>query len=234
MNVDDIIRLFTCISLVIGAIECFAGFKIMKAMMAIWGLFIGAMLGVVLGVNAKSILLGIVFVLLLGIGLAVLSYKLHLAGIFILTTFLTAVALYVIFENIVVAILIGLIVGGLAIYFVKPTVIITTSFSGAGIILFSAYKMMNLELNTNVIATVMLWIPITLAGIACQYITTQNARAKKSRKRVSSTSHNPSMTFSERKYPGMQRAYRNFCIKCGCELQGVTEECPRCGYSFDD
>ena len=230
----NIIRLFACISLVIGAVECFAGFKIMKAMMAIWGLFIGAALGVVIGVLADNTALGIIFVLLLGIGLAVLSFKLYLAGIFILSAFLTTIALYIMFENIFVALLFAIGVGVLAIFFVKPVVIITTSVSGAGIILSSAYLMMDLGLNASPVVTVVLWIPIALAGIAVQYITTKKIKGEKLGVRAPLRSKNPSMTFSEKKYPGMQRAYRNFCIKCGCELFGTTSECPRCGYSYDD
>ncbi len=231
---DNIIRLFACVSLVIGAVECFAGFKIMKAMMAIWGFFIGAMLGVVIGVLAESAALGIILVLVFGIGLAVLSFKLYLAGIFILTAFLTTIALYIMFENIFIALLFGIGVGVLAIYFVKPVVIITTSVSGAGIILSSAYLLMDLGLNASPIVTVILWIPIALVGIAVQYITTQKIKWEKLGVKSSLRSPNPSMTFSERKYPGMQRAYRNFCIKCGCELFGTTDKCPRCGYIYND
>lgn len=234
MEFDNIIRLFACISLVIGAVECFAGFKIMKAMMAIWGFFIGAMLGVVIGVVAESTALGVILVLLLGTGLAVLSFKLYLAGIFILTAFLTTIALYIMFENIFIALLLAIGVGVLAIYFVKPVVIITTAISGAGIILSSAYMMMDLGMNGSPVVTVILWIPIALAGIAVQYITTQKIKGEKLGVKAPLRSANPSMTFSERKYPGMQRAYRNFCIKCGCELFGTTNKCPRCGYSYDD
>ncbi len=233
MEFEGIIRLFACISLVIGAVECFAGFKIMKAMLAVWGFFIGAMLGVVIGVATESTVLGFIMVLFLGVGLAILAYKLYLAGIFILTAFLIGIAFYVIFENIVVSILFGIGVGVLAIFFVKPVVIISTSFSGAGIILSSAYLMMDLGMNANPIVTAILWIPIALTGIAVQYITTQNTKADKVGVKPL-RSPNPSRTFSERKYPGMQRVYRNFCIKCGYELQGTTNECPRCGFSFDD
>lgn len=231
---DNIIRLFACISLVIGAVECFAGFKIMKAMMAIWGFFIGAMLGVVIGVVAESTILGFLLVIVFGVALAVLSFKFYLAGIFILTAFLTTIALYIMFENIFVALLFAIGVGVLAIYFVKPVVIITTAISGAGIILSSAYLMMDLGMNGSPVVTVILWIPIALAGIAVQYITTQKNKGEKLGVKAPLRSPNPSMTFSERKYPGMQRAYRNFCIKCGCELFGTTNKCPRCGYSYDD
>lgn len=231
---DNIIRLFACISLIIGAVECFAGFKIMKAMMAIWGFFIGAMLGVVIGVVAESTVLGVILVVVFGAILAILSFKLYIAGIFILTAFLTTIALYIMCENIFVALLLAIIVGILAIYLEKPVVIITTAISGAGIILSSAYMIMDLGLNGSPVVTVILWIPIALAGIAVQYITTQKIKSNKLGMKAKFKSSNPSMTFSERKYPGMQRAYRNFCIKCGCELLGATDKCPRCGYSYND
>ena len=234
MSLDDIIRLFECISLILGAVECFARFKIMKATLSIWGLIIGAALGVLIGVSADNTILGFMFVLLFGIGLAVLSFKLYLAGIFILTAFLSTVAIYILFENLFIALLIAAIVGILAIYFVKPVVIVTTSFSGAGIILSSAYIIMDLGVNANPIITAILWIPMALAGIGCQYITTQSSKNERSGIRFSQRLPNPSRTFSERKYPGMQRAYRNFCINCGCELFGITGKCPRCGFSFDD
>lgn len=233
-ELESIIRLFACISLIIGAIECFAGFKIMKAMLAVWGFFIGAVLGVLIGVAAESTVLGAVLVIIFGAALAFLSYKLYLAGIFLLSAFLTAIAVYIMFENIYVALLLAIGVGVLAIFFVKPVVIVTTSISGAGIILSSAYLIMNLGMNGSTFVTVILWIPIALAGIAVQYVTTKKIKDEPAGVGTSLRSANLSMTFSERKYPGMQRAYRNFCIKCGCELFGSTDKCPRCGYSYDD
>lgn len=233
-ELDSIIRLFACISLVIGAVECFAGFKIMKVMLAIWGFFIGAMLGVIIGVAAQNTILGFAAVIIIGTALAVLSFKLYLAGIFILTAFLTAVALYIMLENIFIAVLFAVLIGALSVFFVKPVVIITTAISGAGIILSSAYLMMDLGMNGNPIVTTILWIPIALTGIFVQYITTQKIKGEKLGVKTALRSPNPSMTFSERKYPGMQRSYRNFCIKCGYELFGNTNKCPRCGYSYDD
>lgn len=231
---NNIMRLFACISLVIGAVECFAGFKIMKAMMVIWGFFIGAMLGVVVGVASDSTVLGVISVIAFGAALAALSFKLYLAGVFVLITFLSATALYIMFENIFVAVLIGAFAGVSAMFFVKPVVIATTSVSGAGIILSSAYLMMNLAMKESRIITVILWVPIALAGIAVQYITTQKVNNVKQGVKASSGSLEAAATFSERKYPGMQRAYRNFCTQCGCELFGNVNQCQRCGYRYDD
>lgn len=232
MELEVIKSLIACISLIIGAVECFAGFKIMKATLVIWGFIIGAALGVVIGVSSEFVSLGVISVIVLGIVLAILSYKLYLAGIFMITVFLTTAAVYIIDENILVSLLIAVFVGVLAIFFVKPVVIISTAFSGAGIIVSSAYLMMKLGMNPNPAITAIMWIPIALAGTLCQYVTTLKPKSDK-RKNVSGYGDS-AMTFSERKYPGMQRAYRNFCIKCGCEMQGSNTKCPRCGFSFDD
>jgi hypothetical protein len=235
MEFNSIMRIFACISLIIGAVECFAGFKIMKAMLIIWGFFIGAIIGVAVWGVSNSIALGVILVLLVGIGFAMLSYKLYLVGIFMLIASLTAVTMvYLISATIWIALMLAVPLGILAVCFVKPVVIITTSISGAGIILSSAYVMMNLGLNVNYVVTVFLWIPIALAGIACQCITTENTTTAKSGVKLQMQPSNQSSTFSERKYPGIQRAYRNFCIKCGCELLGTSETCPRCGFSFED
>ncbi len=231
---ESIIRLFSCISLIIGAVECFAGFKIMKAMMTIWGFFIGAILGVIVGVVVESTVLGVISLIIFGIILSILSYRFYLAGIFILTAFLSAIALYIMSENIFIALFPAVGIGILAMYFVKPVVIITTAISGAGIILSSAYLMMNLGLNGIPIVTVILWIPLALAGAGVQYITTQKTKSSKHGMKPRSKSPNPSRTADEINYPGMQRAYRNFCIKCGCELSEAEDKCPRCGYSYND
>lgn len=90
--------------------------------------------------------------------------------------------------------------------------------------------MMNMELSASPTIAAILWIPIAISGIAVQYITTKKSKHEKKYRRLV----NQTTTFSERKYPGMQRAYRNFCIKCGCELFESTDRCPRCGYSYDD
>ena len=229
---EHIIRFFACISLVIGAVECFAGFKIMKTLLAIWGFFIGAMAGVAVGVATDSTGLGVAMVILFGVILAVLSYRLYLAGIFLLTASLAGVAVYIPTDSILPAVLVAVLVGGLSIYFVKPVVILTTAISGAGIIVASAYAMMDLGVNDNMVIMTILWVPIALIGIVIQLGTTKKMTGTTVRRY--DDLYDPSRSFSERKYPGMQRAYRNFCIKCGCELLGDSDECPRCSFRYDD
>lgn len=228
------IRFFASVSLVIGAVECFAGFKIMKAMMMIWSFFIGAMLGVILGVAADSTVLGFLMVIVFGVLLAALSFQFYSVGIFILTVFLTAIAIYMIFENIWLSLLISVGTGVLAMFLVKPVVIVTTAVSGAGMIIFSAYLLLLKDLNPSPVVTGILWIPIALTGMLVQVVTTGKMKDKIFRIEQPLRSQNPSRTFSERKYPGMQRIYRNFCIQCGSGLTEDKKKCLSCGYHYDD
>ena len=41
--------------ILIGALECFAGFKTMKIMIAVWGFFFGAVVGTIIGIICKSV-----------------------------------------------------------------------------------------------------------------------------------------------------------------------------------
>lgn len=227
---DGAIKVLAVFTLIIGALECFAGFKIMKVMMSVWGFIIGATIGIVIGVVSESAGLAISLGLVFGIVLAILAYKLYLAGIFILTSTLTFATIYLVSKSVPVGVIIGLVVGVAAMFFVRIVVICSTAVSGAGMILSSAYALM--ELNADSIM-IILWIPIALAGILCQFMTTSKTAAIASLKIFQDKRDGDTMTFSERRYPGMQRAYRNFCIKCGCEMSG-SEKCPRCGFEIGD
>lgn len=212
-------KIFACVMLLVGAIECFAGFKIMKFTLALWGLGIGVACGTAIGIEWQSTVTAVVFSLIFGAVLALSSFKMHLFGTFIKNTFLIAFAMCSVTEDIPTALIVGTICGGAATYFSKHGVIACTAFSGARAILFFAYIVMSSE--ENPLVSVFLWIPITAVGIAVQYVTTKGNE----KKRVT--------TWSERKYPGMQKAYRNFCIKCGNELRGA-DKCQRCGYNYED
>lgn len=232
MQIDDILRIFSCVSLVIGAVECFAGFKMMKALLSIWSFFVGALLGVVAGACVESVALGLICVLIFGTGLVVLSYRFIVAGVFCLIAFLMSIALYIVFDNIFIAILLGIGVGVIAIYFVKPVVIVSTAFSGAGVILASAYMMMALDISDSPVAAGILWVPIAIAGIGVQYITTVK-KVKENKKQIAQKNGENHIK-SDKKIPsGMQRAYRNFCIECGCKLSEINERCPLCGSEIE-
>lgn len=242
IELENVISLFACFFLIMGAIECFSGYKALKVMLVIWGFLIGAMLGVVSGVLLDNTILGVILVLLFSVALAALFYKLYLVGVFLITFFLMIISLYLLTNNWLISMFLSAVTGIVSVFFVKPATIITTAFSGAGVLLASAYLMMGvmqpsdlrIANNIKLITVFLLWLPITLSGIFCQFATTKNTKFGSYKGNRIPAECSLESTFSERKYPGMQRAYRNFCIKCGRQLWGQTVKCPRCGYDYDE
>lgn len=230
---ESIIKYLACISLVIGAVECFAGFKIMKFATPIWACLAGIVLGGIIGVAVDSTLVAVMASIILGVSFALLSCVFYFAGIFTVSSFCGAVSFYLICDNTYFALLVAMGVGLLSVYFVRYTLISSSAIFGSGVVLLSAYCLMSIEMRDNPIITAIVWIPMATVGIFVQFITSPNIVGAKAgigtlRKKSSSV-----VTISERKYPGMQRAYRNFCIKCGCELLG-SKVCPICKYRCDD
>ena len=232
---DNAIRVFACISLIIGAVGCFAGFKMAKSVLAIPGFLIGAVIGVVAGASIDNTVLGLIvgigLIVILGTALAVLFHKFYYGGIYILTTFLIAVLLCIAEVNIWIALSISIVFGALSLYFVKPVVILATAASGASIILWSAFWVMDPSGGSSdsavaIVIISILWAVIMLAGVAVQFVTTLKIKGAPDEKPKKS---------ARKKYPGMQRAYKNFCIKCGCERPNEkTKYCPGCGYRYEN
>lgn len=238
-----LLKILLCFSLLLGAIECFAGYKILKPTMLMWGLLIGVSGGIAAGILTENIIVGIVLALLLGVVFGLLFYELEAIGRFLLTAVLVTLALYLIIENIWIALMIGIPLGIAAIFFAKHVFIFSSSFSGAAILLFSAFAIINNVTSfeafgkgiiaENIFAPFMLlWAALAVFGILCQYFTTQNEveYSGNSSWYPVSSSENTSLSFSEMRYPGMQRAYRNYCINCGYDLYGSRGACPRCGF----
>jgi len=233
LAIGTIIRWFACLSMILGAIECFAGHKIMRLMIVVWGLFWGMFLGVVTGVKTDYALLGVLVFLLLTVGFVVLTRMKYKIALSVFIIFLSSVASYLMYKNIFFAILVGAVFGFLVWYYKKDVSIIVSAVSGAGIILVSAYLMMKVPFYDNPVITAILWVPIALVGIGCQYITLYiSEREKKSKQKSRSGSSQKNKRGDRQR--GLQKAYRNFCIKCGHTMNADSGICPECGFDFDN
>ena len=127
---------FCIIALVIGILGCFFGFRLTKLFVGICGFCAGGIIGVILAIKNEStgyLLLG----LILAIVLAIISYNLYKVGIFIISflngatfSFTLSLMLFKEFKPaLIVACIVGLIVGIVSIMFTKPTLIISTAIS---------------------------------------------------------------------------------------------------------
>ncbi len=140
------------ISLVLGLLSCFLGYKLTKVYIAICGFLLGAAIGGTIGAAMSSATMVVVLGLIVGICAGFVAYKAYKVGIFIMA-FLTAglfvagvvigymsrknglsIQDYVTTESLLPAIIAGVVAGIIAgvicVIITKPMLIVTTSLSG--------------------------------------------------------------------------------------------------------
>lgn len=135
-DLRDVIEGLMVVLLVPMFLNCFFGYKILKIMITLGGALVGAVVGALLGAlsgeEAMIIVLGVLFMLLFGF----LAFKLYKLGIFLHFWVLGTVIFAAVFvavgswDLIGVSVIVGLVVGVLAVVLHKGFVIITTSVSG--------------------------------------------------------------------------------------------------------
>ncbi len=123
---------------IVGLIQCFFGFKIMKMFFAFWGFLLGAAVGgVVSSLALGGDMIGVIVVsgLVLGILGAFLLYKMYLVGVFLTDTTLSFLLFSVLlgFEapGLIISGILAIIIGILAVKFVRIwTIVLTGSVGG--------------------------------------------------------------------------------------------------------
>jgi len=176
------------VSIVIGAVVCFSGYRIFRVVLMLVGFLLGFVLGMAIMSNSGGIgqlLVGVV-VGLLGAGI---FYALYFVGIFLAGAFLGAglAAMLVSLFNIgggvaTILVLVGLIGGAiLALVLNKLMIVISTAFSGAGTMVEGAVMILPgvlgsaaATLNTSLLVSfnalgVIAWLALSVAGVVVQY-----------------------------------------------------------------
>jgi len=140
-NTLSIVGVFTLIA---GLLQCFLGFKLLRVWCAFVGFLIGGLIGVVLaatviasGAEASGII-GILFIVGLGLLGALIAYKLYLVGVFVYA-FVAAfsvgfILLGLITDSIIAGLIAGLMagitMGIVAVVYRRFWIIVATSVSG--------------------------------------------------------------------------------------------------------
>jgi hypothetical protein len=135
------INIILGIAILIGALECFFGYRIFRIILGLIGFLIGAILGAAIGYSLSgdrivSLLAGVVG----GVIGASLLVALYFVGVFIVGALLGGVLsamLYTILNHdpaLVVIIVLAIIGGVIAIIFQKFMIIVSTSFSGSWVV----------------------------------------------------------------------------------------------------
>lgn len=196
------------VALVVGALLCFAGYRLFRILIAIWGFFIGFLTGaqVVASVLHSDFLttpLAWIAGIVLGLVLAVLAYALYAAAVTILGAsvgyligagLVTALGygnqgIVVTVAGLALAILFGVLI--LVLDLVRLLVIANTALGGAGTMvtgLLLLFGVINLDfLRSGVVGAfikespgwVLLWLALAVIGGTFQMQNTQHYRLEK-------------------------------------------------------
>lgn len=170
-NLRDLIEGLMVVLLVPMLLNCFFGYKILKIMITLGGALVGAVVGALLGVlsgeEAMIIVLGVLFMLLFGF----LAFKLYKLGIFLHFWFLGTVIFAVVFimagnwDLIGVSVIIGLVIGVLAVVLHKGFVIITTSFSGG----MTGGVMLGMTMELEIAICIAMGVFLSILGMIVQF-----------------------------------------------------------------
>ncbi len=233
---EILVRVFAAFTIILGAIECFIGFKSLKSVPLLLGFLAGASLGCTIGILSGNAVVGVIVATLLGVILGICSYLWTALGIISASICFGITAGSLLFTNILVGIIAGFIFGIFTLFFYKLGTVISSAFYGAVVIVVSAFVIMDVTSITGdlLIYSSVISIFATIAGITCQMLTTMYDDFEQRNIFETVGDHMESESFSEKRYPGLQRAYRNYCIKCGYNISNSNGKCPRCGFDFDD
>ena len=131
--------LLVCVALVVGAMQCFFGYKLFRAMTAIIGFIVGGVIGAFLGVAMAGQSGAILGLLVLGVLGALLAYALYQLGVFIvcfgagaMVGLMLATMMGSTDSNGTLTFMIfcGLILGVVGIILTKPIIILSTGIGG--------------------------------------------------------------------------------------------------------
>ena len=173
------------VTLIIGLLQCFCGYKLIKMLCGFVGLIIGCFLGAAVAAalagvvpEGAMILVTILCVVLLGITGAFIASRAYIVGVFLYAFFAAFFAGYILFALITSSALVGLIagliagvaLGVVAVVFRRFWVISASSIQGG---ITAAYAAMLLLQSDNLPLHLGLTFGLIAAGFVVQFLTTK-------------------------------------------------------------
>lgn len=185
---QDVLNVIIGLSVLVGALQCFFGYRIFKFILGLTGFLIGGVLAVAIGYSfsqeeAFALLAGLVG----GFIGATLMVMLYYVGIFLIGALLGSflgTVLYAVAENTpepAVLLILAVIVGVIALISQKFMIIVSTGFGGAwlvvtGIAFFTTeiIDLSNLDqifrsAGSHLYAIILCWLALGIVGVIVQY-----------------------------------------------------------------
>jgi len=200
----ETLEVLTLVGIVVGAIQCFFGYRLFKLVLGLTGFIVGAVLVGTLSyeVSGGQQLLALIGGLVGGLVGAVLLVTLYFVGVFVIGAFLGAVLAGAVFgatghEPVGVVLLLAAVACGVvALVFQKLMIILATAFGGSwnvvtGIAFFATRSFNPMDPETllraggSVVNGVLLaWLVLGLAGLVVQYRTQPREEVRRHRRAV--------------------------------------------------
>ena len=176
------------IALILALIGCFFGYKLSKVFMSITGFILGVFIGQLVASELLHVegFASVLCIILGGAIVAALALWIYRIGIFILCfafAFSAAGALFS-FEGDIqffINIIAGLIVGVLAVKYMRPVIILTSAIvcgSSAAGLLPGVAEYMGITTLSSMNSSATLTLALCVLGIAVQFLTTKNPAGK--------------------------------------------------------
>lgn len=176
------------ITLILALIGCFFGYKLSRLFMSITGFIAGAILGQMVASQFLHVegFASVLCIILCGAIIAALAFWIYRIGIFILcfTLAFSAAGTLFPFEGDIqffVNIIAGLIVGVLAVKYMRPVIILTSAIvcgSSAAGLLPGVTEYMGITTLSSMNSSATLTLALCILGIAVQFLTTKNPEKK--------------------------------------------------------
>ena len=173
------------VSIVIGLVSCFLGYKLLRVWMALVGFVIGMATGYLISYKYFSnMVIPIIIGFSVGVLIGFIAYRIYLLGVFLiaLVTTLGFFGQLVAHYNepnwvwLVLTVILSIIAAILAIKFVKPVIIISTALNGATTVMMDVFKLLQEDTKHMMLIASLL---LAVLGIMVQFFTNKNTEHKK-------------------------------------------------------
>ena len=173
------------VSIALGLVGCFLGYKLLKIWMALVGFAIGMTLGCYFSYqHVANVAIAVLIGFLLGVLLGFIVYRIYLVGVFVIalvTTLGFVGQLLAHYDEpgwlwLIITLVLAIVVAILATRFVKPIIIISSSLNGAVMVMMGTFKVFQTDASNIMLLAALL---LAILGIMVQFFTNKNTNHEK-------------------------------------------------------
>ena len=180
----------TVIALAAALVMCFLGYRLLKVFVALNGLGVGAVIGILIGGRiSESAVVTLILVIVFAVGFFLISFLIYKAGIFILTGFTVFTLLMTLLPRFklpldprLIALIAAVVIGIISVIAVRPLTILVTAFAGGFMAAAEALELLEATVALPAFVGIIGGVVLMIIGAVVQFKTTKDKKQKKKRK----------------------------------------------------